>query len=157
MASARKRQAAKRNIRKPQRGGRSTSSPARARPAGRGRVKPGARGGGRFYCVEVALAGRFIAFRYHDVGKKGGVERIAGQRADRTWDTAGWLISKDLAHVERGRLVPDTADARKVLSALGVTPHHVIGDRFQAKVRRERARGTKLEPARRRAKQRNIR
>jgi hypothetical protein len=88
----------------------------------------------------VAPARRFIAFRYHDVGKKGGVERIAGQRADRTWDTAGWLISKDLAHVERGRLVPDTADARKVLSALGVTPHHVIGDRFQAKVRRERAR-----------------
>ena len=157
MASARKRQAAKRNIRKPQRGGRGTSSRARAQPAGRGRAKPGTRGGGRFYRVEVAPARRFIAFRYHDVGKKGGVERIAGQRADRTWDTAGWLISKDLAHVERGRLVPDTADARKVLSALGVTPHHVVGDRFQAKVRRERARGTKLKPARRRAKQRNIR
>jgi hypothetical protein len=155
MARARKRQAAKRNIRKPQRGGQGTSSRARAQPADR--AKPGARGGGRFYRVEVAPARRFIAFRYHDVGKNGGVERIAGQRADRTWDTAGWLISKDLAHVERGRLVPDTADARKVLSALGVTPHHVIGDRFQAKVRRERAPGTKLKPASRRAKQRNIR
>jgi hypothetical protein len=153
MATARKRQAAKRNIRKPQRGGQGTSSRARAA----GRAKLGARGGGRFYRVEVAPARRFIAFRYHDVGKKGGVERIAGQRADRTWDTAGWLISKDLAHVERGRLVPDTADARKLLSALGVTPHHVIGDRFQAQVLRERARGTKLKPARRRAKERNIR
>src|SRR5258705_1496899 len=157
MASARKRQAAKRNIGKPERGGRGTSSRARAQPAGRGRAKPGTRGGGRFYRVEVAPARRFIAFRYHDVGKKGGVERIAGQRADRTWDTAGWLISKDLAHVDRGRLVPDTADARKGLSALGVTPHHVIGDRFQVKVLRERDRGTKLKPARRRAKQGNIR
>jgi hypothetical protein len=157
MATARKREAGKRNIRKPQRGGRGTSSRVRAQPAGRGRAKPGARGGGRFYRVEVAPARRFIAFRYHDVGKKGGIERIAGQRADRTWDTAGWLISKDLAHVERGRLVPDAADARKVLSALGVTPHHVIGDRFQAEVRRGLARGTKLKPARRRAKQRNTR
>ena len=145
----------KRSIHKAQRGRRVTSTRVRAQPAGR--AEPSARGGGRFFRIEVAPGRRFIAFRYHDVGKKGGVERIAGQRADRTWDTAGWLISKDLAHVERGRLVPDTADARKVLSALGVTPHHVVGDRFQAKVRREPARGTKLKPARRRAKQRNIR
>ena len=83
---------------------------------------------------------RFIAFRYHDVGKKGGVERVASQRPDRTWDTAGWLLSKDLAHVERGRLVPDTVDARKVLSALGATPRHVGGDRFQAKDRPQASR-----------------
>ena len=157
MATARKRKAGKRNILNTQRGRRGASSRAQAQPTGRGRAKPGARGGGRFFRIEVAPGSRFIAFRYHDVGKKGGVERIAGQRPDRTWGTAGWLISKDMAHVERGRLVPDTADARKLLSALGVTPHHVIGDRFQAKVLRERARGTKLKPARRRAKERNIR
>jgi ATP-dependent DNA ligase len=71
-----------------------------------------------------------------------------------------WLYLFDVVYFEcydTRQLVPDTADTRKVLSALGVTPHHVIGDRFQAKVRRERARGTKLNPARRRAKQRNIR
>src|SRR3979409_1187552 len=103
MTTARKRQAAKRNLRKPQRAGQGTSSRTRAQPAGRGRAKPGARGGGRFYRVEVAPARRFIAFRYHDVGKKGGVERIAGARADRTCDTARWLISKRLALGERGR------------------------------------------------------
>ena len=95
----------KRSIRKAQRGRRVTSSRARAQPAGRGRAEPGARGGGRFFHIEVAPGRRFIAFRYHDVGKKGGVERIAGQRPDRTWATAGWLIGKDLAHLERGRLV----------------------------------------------------
>jgi hypothetical protein len=100
---------------------------------------------------------RFIAFRYHDVGKKGGVERVAGQRPDRTWDTAGWLLSKDLAHVERGRLVPDTVDARKVLSALGATPRHVGGDRFQAKDRPNLSERAKANPTKRRGPQRNIR
>jgi hypothetical protein len=47
-------------------------------------------GAGRFFRIEVAPGRRFIAFHYHDVGKKGGVERIAGQRPDRTWATAGW-------------------------------------------------------------------
>jgi hypothetical protein len=114
-------------------------------------AEPSARGGGRFFRIEVAPGRRFIAFRYHDVGKKGGVERIAGQRPDRTWATAGWLIGKDLAHVERGRLVPDTVAARKVLSTLGVTPRHVRGDRFQAKDRPNVPERTKRKPTMRRA------
>jgi len=157
MPASRKKHTVKRSIRKTQRGRRVTSSRARARPAGRGRAEPGARGGGRFFRIEVAPGRRFIAFRYHDVGKKGGVERIAGQRPDRTWATAGWLIGKDLAHVERGRLVPDTVAARKVLSTLGVTPRHVRGDRFQAKDRPNVPERTKRKATMRRAQQRNIR
>ena len=145
----------KRSIHKAQRGRRVTSTRVRAQPAGR--AEPGARGGGRFFRIEVAPGRRFIAFRYHDVGKKGGVERIAGQRPDRTWATAGWLIGKDLAHVERGRLVPDTVAARKVLSTLGVTPRHVRGDRFQAKDRPNVPERTKRKATMRRAQQRNIR
>src|SRR5689334_7827124 len=61
--------------------------------------------------------------------QKGGRRAHRRSTPDGTWDTAGWLISKDLAHIERGQLVPDTVDARKVLSALGVTPRHVGGDR----------------------------
>jgi hypothetical protein len=114
----------------------------------RGRAKPGARGGGGFFRIETAPGRRFIAFRYHDVGKKEGVERVASQRPDRTWDTAGWLLSKDLAHVERGRLVPDTVDARKVLSALGAT-RHVGGDRFQAEDRPQSSRSTAQHSQRR--------
>lgn len=78
MPTARKKHPVKRSIRKAQRGRQVTSSRARAQPAGRGRAEPGARGGGRFFRIEVAPGHRFIAFRYHDVGKKGGVERIAG-------------------------------------------------------------------------------
>jgi hypothetical protein len=153
MATARKRKAGKRNILNTQRGRRGASSRAQAQPTSRGRAKPGARGGGRFFRIEVAPGSRFIAFRYHDVGKKGGVERIAGQRPDRTWGTAGWLISKDMAHVERGRLVPDTVHARKVLSALGTTPRHVGGDRFQAKDPKR----AKLKPGMHRGRRRNVR
>jgi hypothetical protein len=29
------------------------------------------------------------------------VERITGKRPDGTWETAGWLIGKAMAHVER--------------------------------------------------------
>jgi len=155
MATPRQRQGAKRD--KAQRGRRGRSWDARAQPPGRGRAKPGARGGGQFFRIEVAPGRRFVTFRYHDVGKKGGIERIAGQRADRTWDTAGWLISKDLAHVERGRLVPDTVAARKVLSALGVRPRRVGGDRFQAKDRSNVPGRTKPKPTKRRAPQRSIR
>ena len=129
MATATQKQAGKSNIRKAQR------SPSRPGFGRRGRAKPGTRGGGQFFRIEVAPARRFVAFRYHDVGKKGGVERIAGQRQDGTWETAGWLISKTMAHVERGRLVPDTAAARKVLAVIGAVPRHRVGDRFVAKNR----------------------
>jgi hypothetical protein len=120
MPTARKKHAVKRSIRKAQRGRRFTSSRARAQVLPYSRWR---RGAGSSRSITTTSA------------KKGGVERIAGQRPDRTWATAGWLISKDMAHVERGRLVPDTVDARKVLSTLGVTPRRVSGDRFQAKNR----------------------
>jgi hypothetical protein len=126
MATATQKQAGKSNIRKAQR------SPSRPGFGRRGRAKPGTRGGGQFFRIEVAPARRFVAFRYHDVGKKRGVERIAGQRQDGTWETAGWLIIKTMAHVERGRLVPDTAAARKVLAVIGAVPRHRVGDRFVA-------------------------
>jgi hypothetical protein len=102
------------------------------RPGPRGRAKPSVRGSGRFFRIEVAPARQFITFRYHDVGKKGGVERIAGRRQDGIWETAGWLIGKDMAHLERGRLAPDTAAARKVLAVIGAVPRHRAGDRFVA-------------------------
>jgi hypothetical protein len=131
-------------------------SPSRRGSEGRGRAKPGTRGGGEFFRIEVAPARRFVTFRYHDVGKKGGVERIAGQRPDGTWETAGWLISKDMAHVERGRLVSDTEDARKAFAEIGTVLRHTIGDRFVAanrgRPRRKtmvQRRTTAMAPARR--------
>jgi hypothetical protein len=159
MASAAQRRAAKRNVRKAQAARRAMSSHAHARrlPSGRGRAKPGARGGGEFFHIEVRPRREFRTFRTQDVGKKGGIERVAGKRSRGSWDTQKWLISKEHAHRVGRRLVPDTADARKVLKVLGAPPRHLGGDRFKADDRPNVPEREKPTPAMRRARTRNIR
>ena len=71
-------------------------------PAAPKSAKPGSRGGGRFFHVELRPSKQFVAFRVQDVGGPGGVERVAGQRASSSWDTAKWLAEKTRAHVEEG-------------------------------------------------------
>jgi hypothetical protein len=120
------------------------------------RAKPGSRGGGRFFHIELRPSAEFTAFRVQDVGGRGGVERVAGQRASGSWDTAKWLVEKTHAHVEDGRLVPDSAEAKKLFKTLGSAPEHVDGDRFRAKPRRDIPESEKPTPAMRRAQLANI-
>lgn len=91
-----------------------------------------------------------------DVGRPGGVERVAGRRADGSWDTAKWLIEKAHAHLANGTLVPDSLAAQKVLRSLGSAPVHLGGDRFRAKPRRDVPESEKPTPAMRRAQRANI-
>jgi hypothetical protein len=125
-------------------------------PAPRKRAKPGSRGGGRFFHVELRPSAQFVAFRVQDVGEPGGVERVAGLRASGSWDTAKWLVEKTHAHVEDGRLVPDSAEAKKLFKGLGSAPVHIDGDRFSAKPRRDIPESEKPTPAMRRAQRANI-
>ena len=125
-------------------------------PAARKRAKPGSRGGGRFFHIEVRPSAQFVAFRVQDVGAPGGVERVAGHRASGTWDTAKWLVEKTHAHVEDDHLVPDSAEARKLFASLGSAPVHVDGDRFRASPRRDIPEDEKPTPAMRRAQLANI-
>ncbi len=121
----------------------------------RARAKPGARGGGRFFHVEVRPARNFVSFRVQALGRN--IERVAGRRLSGAWDTQKWLISKERAHVENGVLVADAADVRKLLTSLGSAPRQVTGDRFKAKPRRRIPDREKPTPAMRRAELRNIR
>ncbi len=123
--------------------------------AHKARAKPGARGGGRFFHVEVRPAREFVSFRVQPLGHA--IERVAGQRSSGAWDTQKWLISKQTAHVENGVLVSDVADVRKLLTSLGSAPRQVAGDRFKAKPRRKVPDREKPTPAMRRAQLRNIR
>lgn len=120
------------------------------------RAKPGARGTGRFFHIQVRPKSDFVSFRNQDVGGRGGVERIAGRRANGSWDTQKWLIGKSEAHIDGRALVPDTAAARKVLAQLGSVPRHLGGDRFIAKPRRKIPEAEKPTPAMRRAQAANI-
>jgi len=100
-------------------------------PVHRRRAKPGAKGGGRFFHVEVRPSNEFVAFRVQPFGS--GFERVAGRRADGSWATATWLIGKDHAHLANGRLITDSDAADRLLARLGSAPVHIAGDRFRAK------------------------
>src|SRR5574341_1469139 len=112
MATAKQAQAGRKNIKKAQavRQGMSSRAHARAQPEGRKRAKPGTTGEGMYYHIEVRPKGEFTTFRTQDVGKKGGIQLVAGKRSSGSWDDQKWLIGKELAHVEHGKLMPDTSD-----------------------------------------------
>jgi hypothetical protein len=121
------------------------------------RAKPGASGKGRFFHIQLRPNAQFVRFRVQDVGGRGGVERVAGQRGNGTWDTVKWLVEKTHAHVHGETLVADTAEARKLLRSLGSAPVYVRGDRFRAAPRANIPESEKPTPKQRRAWQRNIR
>lgn len=158
MATAKQRKAARSNIVKARRAWKSLSSRARARrqPQGRARARPASSGRGAYFHIEVRPKRAFRTFRNQDVGRKGGIERVAGRRSSGSWDTQKWLIGKDHAHRVGKRLVADTADARKILKMLGSPPRHLGGDRFRAKDRPDVPERRKPTPAMRRAQRRNI-
>lgn len=158
MPTSKRKTAARRNIKKAQRTWQRMSSRqrARAQPEGRSRARPGSQGGGKFYHVEVRPKREFKTFRTQDVGSRGGIERVAGKRSSGRWDTQKWLIGKEHAHIENGRLVADTAEARKVLKALGAAPKLIRADRFRARPRPNVPERAKPTPAQQRARQRNI-
>lgn len=120
------------------------------------RVKPSSSSRNRFFHVELRPSSQFVAFRVQDVGRPGGIERVAGQRASRAWATAKWLIEKSHAHVEKGRLVPDSVEAENLFASLGSSPVRVKGDRFRAEPRRDVPEHKKPTSAMRRAWLANI-
>lgn len=120
------------------------------------RKAPGTTGKGRFYRIEVRPKHDFKLFRVQDVGRKGGLERLAGKRASGSWGTVSWLISKDDAHTERGKLIIDDAKAKTALKQIRGRIVHVKGDVFRAHPARNIPEREKPTPAMRRAQRANI-
>jgi len=158
MATEKQRQAAKKNIKKAQAKWKSMSSSghSRSQPEGRGRKKPGSTGEGNYYHVEVRPKDEFTSFRTQDVGDAGHLQRVAGKRSSGSWATAKWLISKEDAHVEGGKLVGDTRDAKDLIKKLGSEPVRKSGDRFEAKDRPNVPERSKPTTAQQRARRQNI-
>ena len=101
----------------------------RAKQTARRRTKTAARRRG-FFHIEVQPREAFMEFKTQEIGRDGAIERVAGKRAGGSWSTQEWLIAKDQAHVERGLLIGDTVNARRVLTMLGSEPRHIKADRF---------------------------
>ncbi|HLO16931.1 MAG TPA: hypothetical protein VK206_19000 [Anaerolineales bacterium] len=160
MATEKQRQAAKQNIKKAQAKWEtlrvSSREHSRSQPEGRGRQKPGSTGEGKYYHVEVRPKDEFTAFRTQDVGEAGHLQRVAGKRESGSWATVKWLVGKEDAHVENGKLVGDTKDAKDLLKKLGSQPTHKSGDRFEAKDRRNVPERSKPTAAQTRARRQNI-
>lgn len=158
MATQKQVAAAKKNIKKAQKAWQAMSKTERARsqPQGRQREKPGRTGEGDFYHVGVRPKEQFVTFRNQDVGKPGGIQRVAGKRKSGSWDTVKWLISKDFAHVEGSRLIPDHKDAKDLFEQLGSKPKHIKGDYFEAKDRPNVPENEKPTPAQQKARKENI-
>lgn len=125
-------------------------------PTSMARKAPGSTGKGRFYRIVVRPKGDFTSFRVQDVGKKGGVERLAGHRPSGSWDTVSWLIEKKDAHVKNGHLIITDSKARSVLKNISGNIYHVKGDIFRAHPRKNVPEAAKPTPAMRRAQKANI-
>ena len=158
MATTKQRDAAKKNITKAQAAWKSMTprQHALAQPQGRGRARPGTVGGGEYFRIVVRPKSEFVTFRYHDIGQKGHLQRLAGKRSSGSWATQAWLIGKSDAHVVDDVLIADSKDARELLMGLGSEPKHQKGDVFAAKDRRNIPEREKPTPAQRRARLANI-
>ena len=119
-----------------QRQSQTANKKSSSKSQGSKRQKPGSGGQGNYYHIEVRDGGDFETFRTQDVGDPGHLQRVSGKRASGSWATVKWLIGKEDAHVEDGKLVGDTKDAKDLLKKLRTRPVKIRGDRFEAKPRR---------------------
>ena len=119
------------------------------------RKAPGSTGKGKFYRIELRPKSQFTSFRMQDVGKKGGLERLAGHRPSGSWDTATWLIEKSKASVVKGHLKITGAKEKSVLKQIKGPIVHVKGDIFKAHPRNV-PESKKPTPAMKRAQKANI-
>ena len=137
MATTKQRQAARKNIKKAQEAWQSMSLEATGPGATRGRrteETPGATGQGEYYHVEVRPKSQFTTFRTQDVGKKGGIQRVAGKRSSGSWDDQKWLIGKNEAS-RRERQTRSRHEGRQGSAegpGIGAQARITGGDRFNA-------------------------
>jgi hypothetical protein len=120
------------------------------------RAKPGSSGQGNYYHIELRGGSDFETFRTQDVGDPGHLQRVAGKRAGGGWATVKWLVSKDDAHVEDGKLVGDTQEAKDMIRKLRSRPTQIRGDRFESKPRRNVPERSKPTAKQQRARRQNI-
>ena len=120
------------------------------------RKKPGMGDKGKFYRVIVRPKSEFKLFRNHDVGEKGHIERLAGQRPSGRWATHAWLISKEDAKVVGGILVGISEDVKDIIAKLRRKPKMVKGNIFQAGPIKNVLERLKPTPAMKRAQTENI-
>ena len=138
MASKKQLNAAKNNIKKAQKKWKDMTSRQRAirQPQGMKRKKPGMGKQGDYYRIIIRPKSEFVTFRTHDVGRTGHTQRLAGKRSSGSWATHAWLIHKNDAYIEKGKLKSKKEKIRKILNRLRGPIKKYKGDIFKAKPRK---------------------
>ncbi len=90
-------------------------------------------GESKFFHIEILPTQNYKRFRMQSVGEKVGIESVGGQRTNGEWETIKWIISKDIAHVEDGKLIARNRDAQELFDRIGFVPQHIEGSRYGAK------------------------
>jgi hypothetical protein len=149
---------AKRNIKKAQATwkGMTKRQHSLAQPEGRSRQRPGSTGKGKFFHIEIRPKNEFKTFRIQDVGRRGGLERIAGKRSSGSWDTVAWLVAKKDAKIKNKELIIKGERARSVLKNLRGPITRVKGDIFRAYPRKNVPEKSKPTPLMKLAQMTNI-
>lgn len=127
--------ASKENIKKAQETWKSMTKRERtlAQPEGRKRAKPGSTGEGEYFRITIRRKEQFKSFKTHDVGEKGGIQRVAGRRSSGSWDTQAWLVSKDKAQPWGQSLKANDEETQDLFDKFGSKPRHITGDIYSAK------------------------
>lgn len=74
---------------------------------------------------------QFVAFHTLETREPSSVQRLAGHRPASVRANQTWLLSKEIAHVEKGRIIPDTSEAVELLAAFAHEPVHQRDDLFE--------------------------
>lgn len=86
-----------------------------------------------YFHIIVRPKRQYIAFHTQDVGSPCGIQRLTGHRPSGAWNPCTWLLSKSLAHDEKGKLVPDTREAAELLATLKGDPIWQYADVFEVR------------------------
>lgn len=140
MATLKQIHAARQNIKKAQTAWKNMSHRQRKtrQTDGVSRKKPGMGNDGDYYRVIIRPKSEFDLFRTHDVGRVGHTQRIAGKRSSGSWATHSWLIHKDDAFVEDGKLKSKESKIKNILGRLRGPIKKYKGNIFHAKPRKNK-------------------
>lgn len=97
------------------------------------RAIPGSTGEGKYFRITIREKEQFTSFKTHDVGEKGGIQRVTGKRKSGSWATQAWLISKEKAQPWGQSLKANDEETQNLFNKLGSKPRHITGDIYSAK------------------------
>jgi len=91
-----------------------------------------------YYHIMVNPKEDFTLFISKNVDRNGFIKEISGRKLNGNLAIHKWLISKNIAHIDNNRLVPDLTEAKKFLQTLRGNIRRINGDIFQVKLNEEK-------------------